>query len=546
MNQNHIPQEPIDPRLEELLDSFRSVPPRDPEAAEKGRLKFLTEVDAILQEQQPVTWRQRLAAWIMGGRSSQKTYRGSMFGQKAAFTSIVTIVAVLVLLFGGASVTAYAAQDALPGDALYPVKTNLEEAQVNLSRNAANKAKLHLAFAERRLDEIARLIGEGRFNDIGTATREFEFHTQAAIDELITVAAGDPTGARDLATQISSSLTRYAQTLSGMVASVPDAIKPEMERAIDISQTGSSVTQGEVEFTGTIDSMDGSVWVIDGRTISITSQTELKGVFEPGFVVKVHAMIIADGSLVAREIDPGSLVDGGNENSQQNGKANDNTTTNQNEQHGDEVRFTGVVETIGIDLWVIDGKSIAITTQTEIRDVIQIGDLVDVRAIPAADGSMQALRLELADVGNANIDGSDNTNQNGNGNNNQQQGDEVRFTGSVESKSGDIWRIGGRNVRVTPQTDVRGNPSVGSTVEVRAIRGADGALIALRIEQKDSSGDGNSNSNGNDNTNTNDNGSGGSGNGGSGSSGSGGSGSSGGGNDNGNDNQDDNSNKDDD
>ncbi len=59
---------------------------------------------------------------------------------------------------------------------------------------------------------------------------------------------------------------------------------------------------------------------------------------------------------------------------------------------------------------------------------------------------------------------------------------EIEFKGTVESISGNIWRIAGRQVIVTAQTSIEGQPEVGDVVEVRAARQSDGTLLALRIK----------------------------------------------------------------
>jgi hypothetical protein len=64
---------------------------------------------------------------------------------------------------------------------------------------------------------------------------------------------------------------------------------------------------------------------------------------------------------------------------------------------------------------------------------------------------------------------------------------EIEFTGVVESISMSVWRISGQVVNVNSETDLRNNPQVGQTVEVRAVRGTDGTLIARRIEARISS-----------------------------------------------------------
>jgi hypothetical protein len=82
---------------------------------------------------------------------------------------------------------------------------------------------------------------------------------------------------------------------------------------------------------------------------------------------------------------------------------------------------------------------------------------------------------------------------------------EIRFTGLVERADAQTWTIGGVVVEVNASTEFRANPRIGDQVEVRALRHADGRLVALRIERLDAGGDDNGNGNQNDNTNDNDN-----------------------------------------
>jgi hypothetical protein len=67
--------------------------------------------------------------------------------QEFAFSTLIVIIIVAVMLFGGASATAYASQSALPGDALYPLKTSLEQTQAALARDAYSQAQIYLQFA---------------------------------------------------------------------------------------------------------------------------------------------------------------------------------------------------------------------------------------------------------------------------------------------------------------------------------------------------------------------------------------------------------------
>ena len=71
--------------------------------------------------------------------------------------ALAASVAALLLTIGGGVV--FAAQDAIPGDTLYPIKTGVENVQVALAPDGAAKAEMYLGIAQRRLTEI-HLAGE--------------------------------------------------------------------------------------------------------------------------------------------------------------------------------------------------------------------------------------------------------------------------------------------------------------------------------------------------------------------------------------------------
>ncbi len=65
-----------------------------------------------------------------------------------------------VVLLGGTAGMAAAAQNALPGEALYPIKRGIERAEAGLSLSAAGKGTDLLHQASDRLDEVQRLIAQ--------------------------------------------------------------------------------------------------------------------------------------------------------------------------------------------------------------------------------------------------------------------------------------------------------------------------------------------------------------------------------------------------
>jgi hypothetical protein len=322
----------IDPRLFELLDQLRHTPPRDPEAVERGRMKFQAEMNSLglsapTRSQGNFLSRgfQRISS--KGNNNDREDLLMNNRKQRFTLASAVILIILLAFLFGGAGMTALASQASLPGDVLYPVKTSLEQTRVALARDASVRAQLQMEFAERRLGEIAGLIEEGRFDNIPTATAEFETYIRHALAELEAIAQGDPEQATILAVQVSEALTRHALTLSGMLDQVPESVRLEMRRALQNTQeTGKTA---EVEFTGIIERIGQDSWVIAGRAITMNTATEMKGPFVVGDVVKVHAFQNADGSLSAREIERLRAGQSGDENENGNGNTISNANANE-------------------------------------------------------------------------------------------------------------------------------------------------------------------------------------------------------------------------
>jgi len=70
------------------------------------------------------------------------------------------ILAMLLIFFiSSASIgAAFASQDALPGELLYPVKIAAEKIELAVTKDEIKKTELHLEFAGKRLDEVEQLI----------------------------------------------------------------------------------------------------------------------------------------------------------------------------------------------------------------------------------------------------------------------------------------------------------------------------------------------------------------------------------------------------
>jgi hypothetical protein len=165
-----------------------------------------------------------------------------------------------------------------------------------------------------------------------------------------------------------------------------------------------------------------------------------------------------------------------------------------------EIEFTGTVEVMASDMWVVGGRALAVTAATEIKPGLDIGVLAKVHAVTQADGSLWAREIEPAegddDHGNNNGNDNDNSNDdhgNGNVNSNDDQGND---NGGNVNTNDDQGNDNGGNVNTN---DDQGNDN-GGNVNTNDDQGNDnGGNVNSNDDQ------GGSNSNDDQGSNSNDN-----------------------------------------
>lgn len=432
--------EELAPLLETLVAvrELQATEPPLPERVAAGRERLLAQAAELRQQEvksQPrpfADWpsrlRQRLAAWVaprpMAGRW--------------AITAIITLV--LLILLGGSAVVA--AESSLPGDVLYPVKRTTQDVRLRLA-----------------LDEAARA--------------ELERHVQAQ---------------------------RRADALA-------------------VAQQGRRVT---VDFAGEIESLRAGTWVVSGVTLLVDAQTVVEGPRQLGLTAQVLALSQGDGTLRAQRIvvmapirtpTPTSFVPSrvatetattaptltlspapsstatprpaftatwaptatatpirrpapiatATLSPTASATRAPTVTAMPQPQRVVKVRFEGEIQSKDGNVWRIGGQRVVVTDDTVIQpsDQAQVGAWVLVTAERQSDGSLRALRITvLRPAATPEV---------------------VEFSGPIRSFSEQEWVVGEHVVRITPQTTIEGTPQVGATAHVRALRLADGALVAERI-----------------------------------------------------------------
>lgn len=122
---------------------------------------------------------------------------------------------VLILAVVGGS-TAYAAEGALPGDLLYPVKIGVNErVVVALATSLEAKAETHTRLAERRMEEAEALtVRDVLTEDIKeNIERRFERHAQAVEEVAALVEEADVIAAAQISARLESSIEAHSQVL---------------------------------------------------------------------------------------------------------------------------------------------------------------------------------------------------------------------------------------------------------------------------------------------------------------------------------------------
>ncbi len=218
-----------------------------------------------------------------------------VFMMKKAFASLALVVA---LLFGSGALTAFASQNALPGDALYPVKTALEDARLALTSNHAAAARLALQLSERRVQELTALAQAGRFDDMQAAAQRLNAHLQTAAQSLEALARTNPTQANAVAVLLTQAQQSEQQVIASLQDAAPVAARPALNQAVAaLQESGRAASAIQAQTAGADtqvagmpagSSMDSAAGTVEpGESITSTVGMTATETMEPGGTVTV-------------------------------------------------------------------------------------------------------------------------------------------------------------------------------------------------------------------------------------------------------------------
>jgi hypothetical protein len=231
----------VNPDLKNAFNDLQNVPPRDLQAASRGKANFL---------QQAAVYRQSVSRKADQRRNRWSSTIFPLFQRKERLPVLNTLIAVVLAIavfFGGAGVTVYAAQDSLPDQALYPVKTWSEDAILSLTGSALMGLNYALDFSDRRVAEMADLLAAGKPIPEGVEAR-----LQNELDLTLELAAGldDPQALQQMV-QIRQRAENQMETMTRLISGAPGSEEPLLMRTqARLQEQIQLATMGEMDLQG--------------------------------------------------------------------------------------------------------------------------------------------------------------------------------------------------------------------------------------------------------------------------------------------------------
>ncbi|WP_299030372.1 DUF5666 domain-containing protein [uncultured Thermanaerothrix sp.] len=246
---------------------------------------------------------------------------------------------------------------------------------------------------------------------------------------------------------------------TGEAVAVKAVLLPDGSRyAVEVTRLDKMPDESEFKFYGIVESISETTWVISGEIVQVTAQTQIEVGIAVGSLVEVEGVVSA-GNLVAYKI------------SREGDERQPSPQPTPAVSEEDEVEWFGVVVQIADGVWVIGEQTVQVTAQTEFKGNPQVGDLVKVHAMPSQSGYVAREIEKIRSFPTAET---------------APQARNFKFYGTVESIDGTTWVISGVTVNVDAYTTLKGNPGVGSQVEVKALVQSDGTYLATQIRVKES------------------------------------------------------------
>ncbi len=244
-------QELQDPELVAYFEALASEEIPEPDPARWARLR--QEYRALVQALRPAPpWWVRWREWFAL--------------RPPALRWALAFVMLLGFLWGSGAAVVNAAQEALPGSWLYPVKQWHENWLLARARDPQQRARLHQAFAHRRVNEIKALLAQGREAELQGVLENLLAHVDA-LAGMVEQDSGVPP-------------TLMAELVPLAALAAPTPYQQELVSLLN------RIAQGE-RLVGVLEARQGDVWVVSGKPVRLAAETLIQGIPKPGDVLEI-------------------------------------------------------------------------------------------------------------------------------------------------------------------------------------------------------------------------------------------------------------------
>lgn len=182
------------------------------------------------------------------------------------------IIAIVLALCAASGGTIYAAQDSLPGDALYQVKLGTEQVMMWPGDDVA-KAERALNYADKRLREMEMLAEEGRSQDLELAVEKYGYAvsmTVAAMERACT--KGPAVG--NITTRLAEAMVEHLSKLDALYDMLPDEAKAAIAHAREISEMGREDALAALAWNNTVRAAEMNLAAMEGRLNRIMGRVQ--------------------------------------------------------------------------------------------------------------------------------------------------------------------------------------------------------------------------------------------------------------------------------
>jgi hypothetical protein len=126
----------------------------------------------------------------------------------------------------------------IPGDPFYSTKLMIEDIQLALTFEQAEKTNQHIQLSRQRELEFLELVMKGDYAYLPSATSRLETEINASVQSLNNLSKNDPAVEMRMMANFKESLSNEIFMLNMLKRTAPNSASPEIELAIQVSLSG--------------------------------------------------------------------------------------------------------------------------------------------------------------------------------------------------------------------------------------------------------------------------------------------------------------------